>query len=76
MNLQRFQKAIPGMQNTKFSNRFTCFSGGENGHKSVAQNKAKFDAFRVIGPEIINFRYEITTFSEGDSGYAKYEVSL
>ena len=25
MNLQRFQKAIPGMQNTKFSYRFSCF---------------------------------------------------
>ena len=27
MNLQRFQKAIPGMQNTKFSYRFSCFFG-------------------------------------------------
>ena len=32
--------------------------------------------FRSSGPDSINFRYGFTTFSGGDSGYAKYKAFL
>ena len=55
---------------------FLAFSRDENGLKSDRQNKAIFDAFRVLGSIFIQFRNEFTLFLGDDSGYAEYQVFL